>query len=195
MRLRQFTTLLFIATLSGCFWVSSPPDLTTANAPAELVVIWDQQVAPDRLERKAWRTTEHEALRQLTAALDTSSWQSSSVLPRAHGTRIILRLESGRVWEIVMPTGRKPRFGMFDRGDTGRAGSIAYSSAFVQTLTRMIEAQSDGPVDLGKEHWREIAKGTLTRTRSPAAQTQIDRYPGFPEVVYHAKSKSFEYAR
>ena len=191
--MRIFLLIWATISLSGCFWVSSPPDLNNQDQPKKLVVIWDQIISKDTIERSAWLTTDKARLQKLVQFLDTKTWKSSTVLPSCHLTRIILTMESGKIWEICQSTGTKKRFRMFDRNDRGWSGSINWSNTFLQALTTMIESESGYPINLTIEHRKAISNGTLHKVIPIGTQELLDDYPGYPEQFWNKNTHKFEY--
>ncbi|MGH1539652.1 MAG: hypothetical protein ACRBHB_04460 [Arenicella sp.] len=193
MRLFFPGVLLFI--LAGCFWESYSPDFDNKDKPGELVVIWDQVVANNTIERSSWVTSHSEKLKKLTRHLDTQSWQSSTVLPACHSTRIILRMNSGKVWEICQSIGKTKTFKIFDRQDHGWSGWISWSDAFLLELASMIEAEKNISIDLSKEYRTEIRLGELQKVVPHSTQELLKKYPGYPEIIWNKNKEKFEYAK
>jgi len=192
--LPQFTLGVGLALLlGGCFWTSSAPDLETDDAVAEVVVLWNLPRTGGQLERASWSTRDRSALGALTSHLQMETWTSSSVLPAAHDTRIILTLRSERVWEIVLSPGDPASFRWFDRQSHGRSGSIAWSSSFLAELTQLMEADFGKPIDLETEHRSELRLGTRSQSVPASTQAYLDRFPGYPEMRWNAALEKFEH--
>ena len=116
------------------------------------------------------------------------------MLSAAHSTRINVTMHSGKIWEIVLRTGSKPAFRLFQRTDTGYTGSIPWSDAFIEALTAQVQSRAADPVDLAREHRATIMAGSAKRKVSDAARKQLGRFPGYPEMLWNRETQKFEYA-
>ncbi len=192
--MRIFLLIWATLMLSGCFWESNPPDLNTKDHPKKLAVIWDQKISKDAIERSSWVTNDKARLEKLMSDLDTQSWKSASVLPTCHSTRIILEMKSGKIWEICRSSGQPMIFRMFDRNNRGWSGQIDRSDAFLDDLAQMIESETGLSVDLSAEYRRAISKGTLHKIIPNSTQQILDKYPGYPESIWNADLRKFEYS-
>lgn len=191
--MRKMILILAVFMLGGCFWVSSEPDLGMNDRAVKMVVLWDRKVSDQALIRSAWETSNRETLEKLTGLLNTASWTSNTLLPKGHSTRIILAMESGKVWEIVQ-SDRKRNLKMFERGDRGWSGWIDWSDSFLQSLANEIQKEQAIFPDLQSEYLKQIGEGSMTKTVSPEAQEQLSRYPGYPEMVWNSVAEKWEYA-
>jgi len=179
--------------LSGCFWKSSPPDLSAGDTAAKLTVIWDQRVSEDTIRRESWHTIDPAILERLVPTLDTRAWTSSTVLPACHPTRYILKMQSGRIWEICQGFDQPTQFAMFDRTNPGWSGHIPRPQAFLTALARRIEADKGFTVDLLAEYRTAIRTGAVSKIVPDDTWAVLKEYPGYPEVVWNTAEKRWEY--
>ncbi len=189
----RFALLLIALLLQGCFWVSSPPDLHKEDQVVKLTVIWDHQISPDTFRREAWSTTDRAILDAVVPLLDTREWMSMTVLPACHPTRYIFQMRSGKIWEMCQGFDHPERFRMFDRTDRGWTGQIPRPQAFLDALTKKIQAEQDFPVDLNAEYSMAVVEGKMHKITPKATWAVLNEYPGYPETVWNPKTKKFEY--
>ncbi|MEM7249789.1 MAG: hypothetical protein AAF493_00105 [Pseudomonadota bacterium] len=204
-RLRLLTVLFMVGLLAGCFWQSPNPDFADTDAPIRMVVLWDavppNPTAPTDspplpakdVVRHGWETDEQALLAPLVARLNTDAWQSSSVLPAGHATRIIVTMQSGKVWELVQSAGQQRRLHMFDRTDRGWSGWLPPSNAFLDALETAIEADVAQSVDLRADHRWALKEGGQRRLTA-IAKRALTEFPGYPEIIWDRASQTFAYA-
>ncbi len=179
--------------LHGCFWASDPPDLSREDQAVKLTVIWDRAVVPDVFRREAWQTTDRAVLDAVVPLLKTSPWTSASVLPTCHPTRYIVHMRSGSIWEICQGLDRPERFRMFDRSNRGWSGGMPRPQAFLDALTRQIQAERDFPVDLNVTHTTELRTGAMRKEIPDTTWAVLNEYPGYPELGRDPKTGKLVY--
>lgn len=192
---RVFLVIAILA-LSGCFWMSSPPDLNNKDQINKITVIWDQKNSDNTITRSAWTSKDRIKIAKAVQHLDIESWGSSTVLPEGHSTRIILSMQSGKIWEVVISMGsEKNLLKLFDRNDRGWSGWINWSEQFIAELSGMIESEKKITIDLMSEYRVSIRKGTLIKSVPMETREILNEFPGYPEIIWSKEKQRFIYAK
>ena len=157
--------------------MSSPPDFKK-DPLSGVVVIWDKPVSSNALEQQYWVTTNKVFLSRLADKLNTSSWESMTLLLVSHPTKIIISTYGGGEWEIHLTGfGRPEELSMYDRHDIGRSGVIKGWEDFIAELTQMMETDIGDRVDLTTDNTSQIYARKVDRTVPKATVEILKRFP------------------
>jgi len=165
--------------IAGCFWYSAAPDFRKDNLK-EVAVIWDRISTNDVVEKMAWTTTNPVQLAGLRDVLDTTSYESLSVLLKGDTTRIIVLTQGGDHWEMGLYGDEEARkLSMFNRIDPGKAGVIRKPGIFVKCLTDMIASNSQYQVDLSADVDSKRCELGLKRIVPDDVKKLMARFPEY----------------
>jgi hypothetical protein len=153
---------VILALAGGCFWASAPPNFKS-DPIKQLVVLWDMPEGTGTVVQTTWQTTNRDEVATFANAIQTTTWESSSILLRSHPTRILLTTAGGVKWEMHIHT--PDRLSLFNINDPGRSGTVKRGENDLIALLTVAISQSVGQaVDLSGNYEADVYNKRIRRT-------------------------------